>query len=240
MKYHALTLKLSKDLFEFFRDQFIALEVELMEALDVHDTFKLFSSQPFHLVIADLDNLKSTRQDELLKGLRRTRFVPIAVLTDQCTEDTVCHLVEIGVDLCLPKKLPQSILSSMVTALFRRYTAYNHYDDPADVEVAPFWCGDIFIDPLRHFVTVRNQPVKLRPREFSLLLYFMRNPHIVLTAEQICENAWGMEHSQNVGQSVYDLRQKIEYDPNNPIYIETVYRVGYRFLGYYGETCDRK
>ena len=61
-----------------------------------------------------------------------------------------------------------------------------------------FQLGDIFIDPARQEITVCGQPVNLRHREFSLLLYFMRNPNIVLTAEQICEHAWGMEYTQPV------------------------------------------
>ena len=89
-------------------------------------------------------------------------------------------------------------------------------------------------------VKVRGQPVNLRPREFSLLLYFMRNINIVLTAEQICEHAWGMEGSYNRGVSgpIAILRKMIEPDTANPRYIETVSRIGYRFTAYHSEICD--
>lgn len=87
-------------------------------------------------------------------------------------------------------------------------------------------------------MNVCGRSVNLRPREFSLLLYFMRNPNIVLTADQICEHAWGIEYAQPVGQSIYDLRQQIESNPNKPCYIETVYRVGYRFTAYSSGICD--
>ena len=94
----------------------------------------------------------------------------------------------------------------------RRYTEYNHYNDPGGAGVSSFQVGDIFIDPARRQVEVHGHLVSLRPREFSLLLYFMRNPRIVLTAEQICEHAWEMEGSYNRGVSgpVALLRKAIE------------------------------
>lgn len=100
--------------------------------------------------------------------------------------------------------------------------------------------GDFFIDPARRIVEVCGRLVNLRPREFSLLLYFMRNPHIVLTSEQICEHAWGMEgsYNQGVAHPIRLLRKAIEPDPPKPIYIETVHRVGYRFTACKVETCD--
>ena len=81
--------------------------------------------------------------------------------------------------------------------------------------------------------------MELRPREFALLLYFMRNPGIVLTAEQICDRAWGNEGSygQGVSGPVALLRKAIEADPEHPVYIETIWRVGYRFTAHKSETC---
>ncbi len=63
---------------------------------------------------------------------------------------------------------------------------------------------------------------------------------IVLNSEQICGHAWGMEGSYNQGVShpVRLLRQAIEPDPINPVYIKTVYRVGYCFIAFCVETCD--
>lgn len=101
-------------------------------------------------------------------------------------------------------------------------------------DAIPIQSGDLYIDPTRRIVRVRDKEVSLRPREFSLLWYFVQNPRDVLTAEQICEHAWGMEGSYNRGiaQPIRLLRQAIEPDPEHPIYIETVRRVGYRFTAY--------
>ena len=84
-----------------------------------------------------------------------------------------------------------------------------------------------------------GRPVSLRHREFSLLLYFMRNPNMVLSAERICESAWGMEYTQPIDRAIHELRKQIEPNPRQPRYIHTVHRVGYRFVEYFSETCER-
>ena len=70
------------------------------------------------------------------------------------------------------------------------------------------YMSDFFIDPVRRTVEVSNQPVSLQPREFALLLYFMRNQNKVLTPDQICEHAWGLVYTQSVFRSIHDLRKK--------------------------------
>ena len=68
----------------------------------------------------------------------------------------------------------------------------------------------------------------------------MQNPDIVLTAEQICEHAWGAagNYSRGVAHPIYLLRKAIEPNPANPMYIKTMIRVGYYFAAHNDETCD--
>ena len=82
--------------------------------------------------------------------------------------------------------------------------------------------------------------MELRPREFSLLLYFMQNSGVILSAERICENAWGTDgiYDYGIAQPVRLLRLAVEPNPRKPIYIETVQRVGYRFTEKRVEICD--
>ena len=240
MKYHVLTIGISEKLCNCLNVEFNESNVTLIRALNIPDGVQLFSRQDFSLVVTDLRAMEPSSGMNFLIGLRRTRFVPIFALADYEDEKLVEQMLDYGVDVCQPRDLSPRLLAKQAKALFRRYTAYNHYDAPAAPEAAPFQCGDIYIDPLRHTVQVLDRPVELRPREFSLLLCFMRHPHAILSADQICEYAWNMEYTQSVGQSVYDLRQKIEPDPSKPIYIETAYRVGYRFTAHSSETCGRK
>ena len=102
-------------------------------------------------------------------------------------------MIQLGADICISGRCPCSTIANLTYAQLRRYTEYNHYNDPGGAGVSSFQVGDIFIDPARRQVEVHGHLVSLRPREFSLLLYFMRNPRIVLSAEQISEHAWEME-----------------------------------------------
>ena len=193
----------------------------------------------FQLLVADLEYLRRVGQTEWLAGIRRISFIPVIVLCNDPEQDTR-SMVRLGADICVSGKQPYSIVADLTLAQLRRYTGYNHYRTPNSAIPAAFQIGDILIDPGRHIAEVQGKPVDLRPREFSLLLFFMQNPDIVLSSEQICEHAWGMEGSYNrgVSQPVYLLRQAIEPDPVKSIYIQTVYRVGYRFTTNHVETCD--
>ena len=210
------------------------------EVASIREVERLFEQGTFHLLIVDLDYLRSIQQNEWLSGIRRISFIPVIVLSSTAEAD-FSSMIRLGADTCISSQLPHITIAETAMAQLRRYIAYNHYDEPGHAETVPFQVGDIFIDPPRHIVEVCGRSVSLRPREFAMLRYFMRNPYITLTSEQICENAWGMAGSYNRGIShpIRVLRQAIEPDPENPIYIETVYRVGYRFTAHRSEICDK-
>lgn len=240
MAYNSLTIGLADDLLADLQIRVAQYDLSCTVCTTIQEAGRLLNSQVFHLLIVDLEYLRSIRQIGWLAEIRRISFVPVIVLSDTPEED-VRGIVHLGADMCISGKQSYPMIAELAFAQLRRYTKYNHYNNPAHAEIAPFHAGDIFKDPARRIVEVRGQPVSLRPREFSLLLYFMQNPGIVLTSEQICEHAWGMEGSYNQGVShpVRLLRQAIEPDPLNPVYIITVHRVGYRFTAYNSKTCDK-
>lgn len=240
MKYHALTIGLSDYLFTELENRFAQYHLHFTASITIKEASRLLNERTFHVLIVDLEFLRHTQQIEWLSSVRHTSFAPVIILTDT-PEDDMSKMIELGMDICISDTESHALIADLIHSLFRRYTEYNHYKDPRSAEVAPFQLGDIFIDPPRHEVEIRGQLVNLRPREFSLLLYFMQNPNIVLSSEQICENAWEMEGGYNhgVAHPIYVLRQAIESDPENPTYIQTVRRVGYRFIPNNVETCDK-
>ncbi len=241
MKYNALTVGLSDKLLAELKELIFQYQQNLFftQSFTVQEASQLLNRQIFHLLIADLDYLRSIRQSNWLTRIQRNSFVPVIVLSNTPEED-VNDMIQIGADICVSGKWPCSMIADLAYAQLRRYTEYNHYNDPSGAEISSFQVGDIFIDPARRMVEVRGQPVNLRLCEFSLLLHFMRNPNIVLTSEQICEQAWGMEGSYNQGVSgpIAILRKSIEPDKSQPRYIKTVSGVGYCFTAHRGETCD--
>lgn len=233
MKYRMLTVGLKDNLISWSQAFSSAKSVEFKSALDINEAAHILEKETFHLLALNMDYLRSIGQSGWLLNVRRISFIPIVVLSAMQEVD-VGPAVEAGADICLDSDLPPPVILILLWAQLRRYTAYNHFDAP---ETAPFQIGDIGIDPSRHIVWVCGKQVTLYPREFSLLLYFMRNPNHVLSQEQICKHAWKKEYPQDVTPSIHMLRKKIEPDPANPIYIETVHRVGYRFIGNSVETC---
>ena len=236
MNCRILTIGTSEDLFSYLQTAFSPCGSRFFGVSSAREAGQLLAQETFHLLIVDLDYLRSILQNEWLEGIRRISFVPVIVLSS-VPEADFSAVMRLGADICIPKHLPHNRIAELALAQLRRYIAYNHYDEPSQTETAPFQVGDIFIDPPRRVVEVLGKRVSLRPREFAMLLYFMRNPQIALTSEQICEHAWGMERGYNRGisQPIRILRQAIEPVPEKPIYIETVRRVGYRFTAHSSE-----
>lgn len=237
--YYALAIGLADELFSKLKAHLLQYNLHLTVSPTLRDAGRLLSEREFHLLIADLSYLKSIRQIEWLSNVRQISFIPVVVLSDTPELDT-SRMVDYGVDICISSQEPHTMIADQIHAQFRRYTKYNHYNAPDSAEVSSFRIGDISIDPPRRAVEVQGQSVELRPREFSLLLYFMKNPNVVLSSEQICSQAWGMEGSYDhgVAQPIRVLRQAIEPDPEKLIYIKTVYRAGYRFTPNDVEACE--
>lgn len=238
MIYSVLTVGLSDKLVAALQNLIIQYDLNFTTSLTTREANRLLERRVFHLLIIGLDYLRTIQQADWLTDIRHISFVPLIVLSDTPDRD-MNSMVQLGADLCISGQSPLAAIANYVRAQLRRYTEYNHYDNPVNAEAAPFQIGGIYIDPARRVAEVYGQPVTLRRREFSLLLYFMRNHDVVLTPEQICEHAWRMEYTQSVGQSVHELRKQIEITPNHPRHIQTVYRVGYRFVSDFAETCGR-
>jgi DNA-binding response OmpR family regulator len=90
----------------------------------------------------------------------------------------------------------------------------------------------LLIDLERHEVQVGGRAVELTAKEFDLLSCFARNPGRVFSRAQLLDQVWGYSHAgyeHTVNSHINRLRNKIERDPGNPDYIQTVWGVGYKF-----------
>lgn len=234
MKYQILAVGLKDNLFSHCREHFVKWGIGLNRVIGISEAAHILKRETFQLLVLDMKYLRNKDLSDWILTIRYDSFIPIIVLSD-FPEVDIGPTIRAGADACFDSNLPPSALALLLLAQIRRITEYNN---SRELETVPFQVGDIVINPSRRLVWVRGQHIKLLPREFSLLLYFMKNSDIVLTPKQICEHAWKKNYTQSVAQSVHDLRQKIEVDPANPIYIKTVYRVGYRFAGCSNKTSD--
>lgn len=206
------------------------LERQGYDAVVVHDghaAVRAVEEQRPDLVILDV-MLPGLDGFEVCRRVRRFSSVPILMLTARAEEvDRVLGL-EIGADDYLAKPFSLRELLARVRALLRRSSG-----ELADAE-ASRESGDVRISETERRAWRDGQELALRPREFELLSFFVRNRSIALSRQQILDGAWGMDFvgdERTVDVHVRALRELIEEDPGNPRRIVTVRGVGYRFEG---------
>ena len=156
------------------------------------------------------------------------------MLTAKSSElDRVLGL-ELGADDYLTKPFSMLELAARVKGVFRRaeQAAALKAAAAAAPAAAVIEVEGLAIDVERHEARVAGRAVELTAKEFELLVYFARSPGRVFTRAQLLDQVWGYSHSgyeHTVNSHINRLRNKIERDPANPDYIQTVWGVGYKF-----------
>ena len=177
------------------------------------------------LIVLDLLMPEMDGRD-VCRTLRAKSNVPIIMLTAR-TEDTDKLVgLEIGADDYITKPCNFRELVARVRAVLRR--TYARENEPAEAIAI----GDLVIDFRAHEVRRGEQGVELTPAEFELLAFFARNPGRTWTRAQILDQVFGEAYEgyeRSVDVHIKNLRRKIETDPQNPRYIQTVFGVGYKF-----------
>ncbi len=179
------------------------------------------------LVLLDL-MLPGLSGTEVCKQLRSRSNVPIIMLTAKDTEVDKVVGLELGADDYVTKPYSKAELVARIRAVLRRQS-----------EVAPLAdsiliAGPVRIDVERHQVDINNISVALPLKEFELLEFLIRNSGRVLTRAQLIDRVWGSDYfgdTKTLDVHVKRLRAKIEQDPANPVYIQTIRGLGYKFEG---------
>ena len=181
---------------------------------------------------------------EVCRILRRELSVPILMLTARTEEVDKIVGLEVGADDYLTKPFSMRELVARVKALLRRVELVREdvanqdsalqEESGVDRTQATLTFDNLAIDQSRREVRLDGKPVKIKPKEFDLLLYLARHKGIALSRDLILERVWDWSfdgNSRTVDVHVRWLREKIEADPANPTRILTVRGLGYRFDG---------
>ena len=175
------------------------------------------------IMLPGIDGLEVCRQ---LRGNTRTKRIPIIMLTAKSEEFDKVLGLELGADDYLTKPFSVRELVARVKAIFRRI------NNLAPVEVDNIKHGDITIDLIRHEVFKNDTLLEMPLKEFDLLKMLILNKGKVLSRELLLDKIWGFDYygeTRTVDVHIRYLRQKIEDDDSNPVYIETIRGIGYRF-----------
>lgn len=192
------------------------------------DALRLIDAKLPDLVILDvmmpgMDGLQVTQR------IRSTMNLPIIILSAKGeTADRVIGL-DVGADDYLAKPFEPSELLARVRSVLRRADSYTFGDSQSALTA-----GGLHIDPVTNQVALPDgAKVELTPIEFRLLHCLMGNQGRIMTHDKIISSVWGYDYegySNQIAVYVRRLRLKIEADPDNPQYVQTVRGLGYKFL----------
>lgn len=173
---------------------------------------------------------------EVCRILRQETTIPILMLTARAEEVDKVVGLEVGADDYVTKPFSMRELLARIRAQMRRVRLMR--EEAAATEGAPagerLVFDDLVIDTARGQAFVRGKPLRLKPKEYELLVFLARHRGFVLSRDLILEQVWGWDFiggSRTVDVHVRWLREKIEADPANPARIVTVRGAGYRFEG---------
>jgi len=162
--------------------------------------------------------------------IREKRNMPIIMLSAKSEDIDKIMGLTTGADDYITKPFNPLELVARVKSQLRRYFRFNNFEktvkDTSIIEV-----DDLVINIATHEVRVSGKDVKLTPREFDILKLLAKNRGIIFSIEKIYQLIWNesfMESGNTVMVHIRKIRQKIEQNPRKPIYIKTVWGVGYK------------
>ena len=178
------------------------------------------------LVLLDL-MLPGISGTEVCRQLRQRSDVPIIMLTAKDSEVDKVVGLELGADDYVTKPYSSRELVARIRAVLLR----NSDLGDGEPESGTLTVGPVSLDAERHVVEINGDAVQFPLKEFELLEYLMRNCDRVLTRTQIIDRVWGSDYvgdTKTLDVHIKRLRAKIEVDPANTIYIQTVRGLGYK------------
>lgn len=189
--------------------------------------FEAFNDWHPDLVITDLA-MPNVDGLELCRRVRAVSQVPIIVLSAKGEEKTKVEALDLGADDFVTKPFGIDELLARIRASLRRANAPPMNEATQTILDS----GDFHVDLESREITVRGNPIHLTPKEFDLLVYFIRHAGKVLTHRTLLAALWGgnyVEQNEYLRVFVGNLRKKIEPDAAAPRYILTEPWIGYRF-----------
>ncbi|MBN2186584.1 MAG: response regulator transcription factor [Dehalococcoidia bacterium] len=206
----------------------------VLTAIDGVQALEMARDEKPDLVILDI-MLPKLDGFEVCRILRKETTVPILMLTAKVEEIDKVVGLEMGADDYITKPFSFRELLARIRAVLRRKEMLRQEVLPKEQPVSPpLRIGNLGIDFARHQVFLGESILDLRPREFELLAFLLRNRGRAFSRDYLLENVWGYDYAgdtRTVDVHIRWLRQKIEKDPAHPQHLLTVHGVGYKFEG---------
>jgi len=202
-------------------------QMRVIQAFDGQSAITSFQKHTIDLVLLDVMLPKRNGLD-VLAHLRQTSTVPILIMSAKGSEVDKALGLGLGADDYIAKPFSLIELTARVRAAIRRSTQYAQ---PPANQSPTVVIGDLEVDVDNFVVRKQGQLLKLTAKEFQILKLFVTHPQRVFTKAQIYQLVWGDDYfgdDNALNVHIRRLREKIEDDPANPRYIQTLWGIGYK------------
>lgn len=201
----------------------------IVNANNGEDALAKLKEYPFSLIILDIMMPKLNGYQTCLK-IRSITNIPILFLSAKSKESDKTLGFSSGGDDYLVKPFSYNELTARVKALLRRYFIYRGSESIPSKDV--IHVHDLTLDLKQHSLTRKEELIELTDTEFNILLLLVQNRHQSFSAEVLYEHIWKEPYFYSANNTVMvhirNLRKKIEFDPQNPKIIKTIWGKGYR------------
>lgn len=200
----------------------------ILKAYDGYDALKILETEHTDLMIIDvmmpgLDGIRTTLK------VRETSSIPIIILSAKSEDSDKILGLNIGADDYLSKPFNPLELVARVKSQLRRYTQLGNMSQGSNENV--YKCGGLTINDDTKEVFVDDEPIKLTPIEYNILLLLTKNAGKVFSIDEIYKQIWNEEAigaDNTVAVHIRHIREKIEINPREPRYLKVVWGVGYK------------
>ena len=220
------------DIAELERD-FLEIEgYDVTIATDGLEGCNLAKTEKFDLILLDL-MLPSMSGYEVCRNIRSVVDVPIIMVTAKGEDGDKVRGFGLGADDYLSKPFSSVELVARIRANLAQYERLKIGNkDLQSKRMEELRGGPIVINLSTHRVYLNDEEIELKNKEYELLKFLLSHPDMVFSKEHLYEKLWGMDafgDLKTVAVHINRLREKIEKDPQKPVYIQTVWGAGYRF-----------
>ena len=200
----------------------------ILKAYDGYDALKILETEHADLMIIDvmmpgLDGIRTTLK------VRETSSIPIIILSAKSEDSDKILGLNIGADDYLSKPFNPLELVARVKSQLRRYTQLGNLNQSSNENV--YKCGGLTINDDTKEVFVDDEPIKLTPIEYNILLLLTKTAGKVFSIDEIYKQIWNEEAigaDNTVAVHIRHIREKIEINPREPRYLKVVWGVGYK------------
>ncbi|ELK44891.1 response regulator transcription factor [Halobacillus sp. ACCC02827] len=220
-----------KEIARIVKDHFTRQGMEVTWASTGQEGWEDFHDKAYDLILVDL-MLPEMDGYSLCRNIRLKSDLPIVIISARQEEESKIKGLDLGADDYVTKPFSLMELTARVQSHLRRYDRYRNPEQELSREC--LYSGELAVDVEKRTVKVAGKEVMLTAKEFAMLRLFIQHPLRTFTKAELYEHIWGeveLNGNNTINVHIKSLRNKLGENVKEPIWIETVWGTGYRFIG---------